>query len=428
MQNAGLSCRKEVVMISFTLGRFLNGVDARLAKTALALALLPVVGLATASDLAFLEFHSSGVAGVTDLAHPNSCDVSRNGESVYFASNASHAVVHFERDPLSGRLTFVGSYVDGTGSIVGLHNCASVAISPDGANVYTAAQGDDAIAVFDREPAGGDLTWVEVHFDGVAGVDGLDRVFDVMVSPDGKNVYAGAIDDDAVAVFARDPATGRLTFMEVHVNGVGGVSGLGYVVNVGMDSQGAHLYAAAKWSHAVAVFSRDPVSGALTFVDSFSHPDLQGTSNVGIGPADASVYVSSSFGDSLLVLARDPVTGLLTHVETHTEGIAGVTNIAGPQGVIVDPGGGLVGALSADANAIAVFRRDASTGRLEYAGAEIDGVDGVDGLADPNAGCVDALGRSVYVAAWDDNAVSVFSLAVFIDDFEAGDTSRWTVP
>lgn len=124
------------------------------------------------------------------------------GTSVYVASNASHAVVHFERDAVTGRLTYVGSYVDGNGSIDGLHNCASVAISPDGASLYTAAQGDDAIAMFDRDLTSGALTWVEAHFDNMAGVDGLDRVFNVMVSPDGKNVYAGSIDDDAISVFS----------------------------------------------------------------------------------------------------------------------------------------------------------------------------------------------------------------------------------
>jgi len=408
--------------------RFLNGTRDHFAGPGLALALLLVGGFATASDLSFVEVHKNGVAGVTDLWHPIRCDVSQDGWSVYVASNASHAVVHFERDPLTGRVAFEASYVDGNGPIDGLENCASVAVSPDGASVYTAGQGADAIAVFDRDPTSGVLTWVEAHFDGLAGVDGLDRVFDVMVSPDGKNVYAGSIEDDSVAVFARDPATGQLTFLEVHSDDVGGVSGLDSVMSLSMDSQGAHLYAAAKRSDAVTVFSRDPISGALTFVDSFFHQDLDGTQDLGFGPADVSAYAISRDRHSLLVLARDPATGLLTHVETHTEGVAGVTNMADPKGVIVDPSGGLVGALSGESNAIAVFRRDRSTGQLEFAGAEIDGVNGVDGLADPNFGCVDSLGRSVYVTAWDDDALSVFSIAVFTDGFESGDTARWSAP
>ena len=41
---------------------------------------------------------------------------------------------------------------------------------------------------------------------------GLDGVRAVAVSPDGKSLYAVAPEDDAVAVFDRDPATGILTY------------------------------------------------------------------------------------------------------------------------------------------------------------------------------------------------------------------------
>ena len=43
----------------------------------------------------------------------------------------------------------------------------------------------------------------------------------VTVSPDGKYVYAIGASDDAVAVFSRDSATGKLTFVEVQKDGVG---------------------------------------------------------------------------------------------------------------------------------------------------------------------------------------------------------------
>lgn len=399
-----------------------------LAGIGLVLAALVVIGSVSASDLHFVEFHASGVGGVADLDHANSCDVSSDGANVYVASNASHAVVWFQRDLLTGRLTFMGSYVDGVGPVAGLENCADVAVSPDGANVYTAAQGAAAIAVFDRDPTTGVLTWVEAHFDDLAGVDGLDRVFDVMVSPDGKNVYGGSIDDDAVAVFSRDPVTGRLTFIEAQINSVGGVSGLNSVIGVGMDSQGEYLYAAAMWSHAITVFSRDQVSGALTYVDSFYHPDLQGTATVVFGPGDAQVYATSMVGDALLVLDRDPTTGLLSHVETHTDGVAGVTGLTGPEGIIVDDDAGVVMAFGSDSDSIAIFHRDPATGQLEFAGVEIDGVDGVDGLADPSKGCVDPLGRNLHVASWEDDAISVFLISLFVDGFESGDTTLWNGP
>lgn len=409
-------------------GRSSVVVRSRHAALGTVLSLALAIGPVAASDLRFLEFHTSGIGGVTDLDHANTCKVTPDGSNVYVAANASHAVVRFQRDPATGHLTFIESYVDGVGTIDGLHNCVNLAVSPDGANLYTAAQGDDAIAVFDIDPATGALTWLEAHFDDIAGVEGLDRVFDVTVSPDGKNVYAGSIDDDAVAVFSRDPATGRLTFMEAQVNYIGGVSGLNSVIGVDLDSQGEFLYAAAMWSHAVTVFSRDHVTGALTYVDSFYHPDLQGTANVVVGFQDEQVFASSLVGDSLLVLDRDPSTGLLSHVETHTDDVAGVTGLTSPEGVIVESKAGLVMAFGSESDSVAVFRHNPATGGLEFIGAEFDGLGGVEGLADPSEGCIDPQSRNLHVASWDDNALSVFLISLFADGFESGDTTSWSGP
>lgn len=418
-------------MTGFMFGRQRDVLAAIVTANLIIMMLVGFADSASASDLTFLEMHQSGVAGVTDLRHPGSCSVSADGTSLYAAANQSSAVVQFDRDPLTGRLSFGASYVDGDPGIDGLLNCIGVAVSPDGANVYTAAQGDDAVAVFVRDPGTGALTWLEAHVDGVAGVDGLARVTAVMVSHDGNNVYAAAIDDDAIAVFSRDPATGRLTFMEAQVNEVGGVHHLNSPVGLAMDRQGAHVYAAALWSNAVTVFARDSSSGALTFAGYFVHADLQGCNDVAVAPDGSSVYASSPFANSLLVLARDPATGLLSHLETHSDGVAGVTGLAGAKGVIVDPGGRFVAVLGSDADAISVFRRDPADGRLTFAGAEFDGVDGVDGLAKPAYGCVGPYGGTVYAASWDDDAISVFATpVVFTDGFESGNAARWsaTIP
>jgi DNA-binding beta-propeller fold protein YncE len=57
------------------------------------------------------------------------------------------------------------------------------------------------------------LTFVEFQQDGVDGVDGLGVAAGVDISPDGKHVYVTGAGDDAVAVFSRNTATGALTFV-----------------------------------------------------------------------------------------------------------------------------------------------------------------------------------------------------------------------
>ena len=105
------------------------------------------------------------------------------------------------------------------------------------------------------------LTFVEFRRDGFGGVDGLRGAYSVMLSPDGKYLYAAGLDDDAVAVFSRDSTTGVLTFVEVQRDGVGGVDGLLLAQSVTVSPDGKHLYAAGANDDAVAVFSRDSTAG-----------------------------------------------------------------------------------------------------------------------------------------------------------------------
>jgi hypothetical protein len=105
---------------------------------------------------------------------------------------------------------------DGTGSACqngkALVDARSVAVAPDGDSVYVASQGSDAVAVFARNRATGALT----QKPGAAGClsetstngacrDGaaLDEAYGVAASPDGKSVYAASVASDAVAILDR---------------------------------------------------------------------------------------------------------------------------------------------------------------------------------------------------------------------------------
>ena len=112
------------------------------------------------------------------------------------------------------------------------------------------------------------LTFVEAEFDGVGGVDGLDGAISAAVSPDGKHVYATGSLDDAVAVFSRDAATGALTFVEAQFDGVGGVDGLNFVTSVAVSPDGKHVYTAGQFDDAVAVFATPAATFLLIDEDS----------------------------------------------------------------------------------------------------------------------------------------------------------------
>jgi len=58
-------------------------------------------------------------------------------------------------------LTFVEGYVDGDGGVDGLLMAQDVAVSPDGKHVYAVSEGDSAIVHFDRNAMTGALTFVD---------------------------------------------------------------------------------------------------------------------------------------------------------------------------------------------------------------------------------------------------------------------------
>ena len=92
-------------------------------------------------------------------------------------------------------------------------------MSADGANVYATSLDSNAVTTFTRDPSTGALSQAgdgsgcitNAATTGCTTGRALDGPDVVTVSPDGNNVYVGAFFGNAVAVFARDPSTGALT-------------------------------------------------------------------------------------------------------------------------------------------------------------------------------------------------------------------------
>jgi len=327
--------------------------------------------------------------------------------TVSISTNSSNATLG------TGALTFVEFEQDDVGGVDGIQNARDVAVSPDGNHVYVVGSLDDAIAVFSRNASTGALTFVELERDGVNGVDGLDAALAVDVSPDGRNVYVGGFDDDAVAVFSRDATTGELTFVEQQKDETGGVNGLDGVSDVTVSEDGSHVYVTGEFDDAVAVFSRDFSSGALTFVERLvdgggGGAGLDAPQSVAVSLDGAHVYVASSTDDSVSVFSRDSSTGALTFVEFERDELAGVDGLDGANSVDVSADGRHVYVTGLNDNSVAVFSRDASTGAIEFVEFLQDGVDGVDGLGGAIFVTVSPDGNQVYTAGETDSAIAVF--------------------
>jgi DNA-binding beta-propeller fold protein YncE len=315
------------------------------------------------SALSFVGFLQNGLGGMTVLDEPEGVAVAPDGRNVYVAAFGGDAVVVFSRSPTSGELSFVEQHTDGVGGVDGLSGAEGVSVSPDGRNVYVAGNNDNAVAVFSRDPATGALTFVEQQKDGVGGVDGLGGAAYVAPSPDGRSVYVTGLDDDAVAVFSREPATGALTFVEQQKDGVGGVDGLLGAFGVASSPDARNVYVVGFDDDAVAVFSRDPATGGLTFVeqqkDGVGGVDgLLGAVLIAVSPDGANVYVTGRDDFAVVTFSRDPATGALAFVEQDKDGVDGVDGLASAFGLDAACDGRSVYATGFADDAVAAFSRE----------------------------------------------------------------------
>lgn len=110
----------------------------------------------------------------------------------------------------------------------------------------------------------------------------------------------------------------------------------------------------------------------------------------------------------LLVSVATPSRALLTFVEEQRNGVAGVDGLNGARGVIVSPDGAHVYAIGILADAIVAFARASTTGGLTFLQILQDGVDGVDGLDGATQLSASPDGQFVYVASGADDAVAIF--------------------
>ena len=176
----------------------------------------------------------------TGLSSVDSLVVSPDGSNVYGGGDTSPgAISEFSRSSTDGSLTQLSgdnacvqeaddsSECGSNDSAHGLDSIRSLAVSPDGKNLYSTGNGPaGTVAEFSRSSTDGSLTQLgngndcieettsEGDCDNVQGI-GLDGAYSVTVSPDGANVYVATNSDDcctsALAEFSRSSVDGSLT-------------------------------------------------------------------------------------------------------------------------------------------------------------------------------------------------------------------------
>ena len=262
---------------------------------------MAIFNLDATGDPRFSRALFDGSPDVDGLASAFDLTVSSDGRHVYVAGSGDNAVTFLTRDASTGVLAVGAVYRDGAGDgsgnvVDGLESPLSVALSPDGSNLYAVGNASDTLAVFNRNPTTGSLTFATFFKDGTDDVDGLEGAFELVVSPDGKNVYAVGDFDNALAVFNRNPTTGSLTFARLFEN-IRDLIGPRYLT---VSPDGKSLYVSAISRESLTDFDRDAATGELTLHESIVVEDL---------PAvfDPRGYVFSSDEKTVYVVARNGI-------------------------------------------------------------------------------------------------------------------------
>ena len=372
--------------------------------------------------------------GEATMGSPSDLVVSPDGKNAYSVGAGVEQMNTFDRDPATGALTFTGCF-EGPGmtddclsDVPPLIDPSAITISPDGRSIYVVSQTDDALIEFARDPATGAVDW-DINGSCIDDEDtqaatpapcpnakGLEQPLAVTVSPDGESVYVGSSDDDTIAQFKRktdvpvtDPTYGRPDFDACYL------------------TDGAN-------------------EDGCTDISSGGQIDIELPSGIVVSPNLTSLYMTDSVRDSVITLDRIAAGGSIGDLNTprciedaggvfcddgvpatvdHTEGLNGASGVAiAPTGSGQDS----VYVTSVADGAIVRFQRDNPSGTLSPVVCFSDNDDEVqaacteiDGLGNDPPGSLDSGpnghhplaispdGRSVYVAANQDNAITQFA-------------------
>jgi DNA-binding beta-propeller fold protein YncE len=230
------------------------------------------------------HFGGSGCATARALASPEEVTVTPDGRHVLVAANRSNAVVVLSVGPggLSqpageagciGRVSGAGPEGCATGRAIA--GPVDLAVSRDGRFVYASASRADAVAVLRRSRRTGALTQSSTRRGCISqgGAEGrcargrgLDEVWGIALSRDGRNLYAVSSKVNTLAAMARSQASGRLRQLPgrfgcfIRAGGFGCPDGRGLTVAVAaaVSPDGRNVYVASEdiYLGSVAVFRR----------------------------------------------------------------------------------------------------------------------------------------------------------------------------
>lgn len=344
---------------------------------------------------------------ITGLYLSQCIEFSPDGKNCYVGSFSGFT--WYTVNDAAGTVAFSGNLEENTAAggpaVLDGHG---VVVSPDGKNVYTAiGYQRNTVAVYQRDPVTGKPSYDSKVTEGDGGITDMGYPYDVDITPDGKFLYVPCQASNSLLWFSRNTANGKIQYVSKLVDGVNGADGLATARNVDVSPDGRFLYLVASSDNAVSAYARDTVTGNLTRVSLIKQGEggadcLEDAHWVEVSPDGKFVYVSSQLLGGISWFARNGQDGTLTY-KGCTKGVA-----PGSRGLAMHPSGAWIFVCASWANQILWFARDPVTGALTKGGHVEDGVNGVDGLYYTRYNAISPKGNIFVATGYSENSFVYF--------------------
>ena len=273
---------------------------------------LVVFDRSTSGDLTLRAIFKDGVDdvdGVDGLDGAGNVVVSPENNQVFVTGFDDNALVVFDRDT-SGELTYRTSIQNGDDDVEGLRGAEDLAVSPDGRQVFVTGSKNDTLVVFDRDLVSGELSYRQTFSNGQDEIDGLDGIDAIQLSTDGSQIFVTGEFDNAVAVFTRDIDNNDvISYQRKYTNGANGVSGLSGPVSLALSPDNTSLFV-SNWDGGVVVFDFDENSLELTYHTQFNNGSFgiagSGGWGISVSPDGDQFFVAGGLSSDTLSVFRLP--------------------------------------------------------------------------------------------------------------------------
>ncbi len=177
------------------------------------------------------------------------------GRHLFVADLGIDCILSFQFDDSVGQL--IPAEPPGVPTVPGA-GPRHLAFSADARYLYAVNELDSTVAVYAYEATAGTLAPVQTISTLPEGFSGESWAGGIQIAPSGRFLYASNRGDDSIAVFAIDPASGRLTRVEI------APCGGHWPRHIAFDLTGGYLFVANQKSDQLVTLRVDPAAGTLT--------------------------------------------------------------------------------------------------------------------------------------------------------------------